>query len=54
LCRFIQLGFRWECFEGVKVLLAIAHKTLAQQKKAPELRLLTAPHKDQTGDADEE
>jgi hypothetical protein len=38
--------------EGVKMLLLIAHRILAQQKRGPAIKLLTAPQEDKAGEDD--
>jgi hypothetical protein len=40
--------------EGVKVLLMLAYRILAQQKRVPTMGMLPAPRDDQRGDTDEE
>jgi hypothetical protein len=38
--------------EGVKMLLLIAHRILAQQKRGPAIKLLTAPQEDKASEDD--
>jgi hypothetical protein len=44
--------FAGSVVEGVKMLLLIAYGILAQQKRVPEIKLLTAPQEDKAGEDD--
>jgi hypothetical protein len=50
--RFFNVDFANGIVDGVKVMLALAYKILAQQRRGPAVQMLPAPGDDQMEDDD--